>query len=812
METTADSKPEEKPLPLKGINLNTSPVTKRALAWSCDAELAVAADDSIHLFVPLFPTAEAEDDDWPQAAKLEEDGDDDGHDGADGSGGFRSAQVAMEVARRSQYSSGMRHFSVSHPPLDVRVNRRLWEAQGLDFPYGDLPEDEEGGDGRGEDSANSGYKLPTGAGSGPFSSAATTLNHVVALEWSPSGVGRNRRPILAVLTSSGTLAMYGEGPATSANRRKGGGAGHDASTWEVLWAVGERFVVPPQQEYAEAIISFAWAKEVSPRGALLVYANDQGEHVFLTVRSDFEVIEGTMKEVATWTVREVARVTFKGPHPDLSIMDFDYVPFGTNFGLRWTPWLKKDGTSIAILSHMERGYVGFRKVVVKHDDSDGLIVEIAEEDADGICLYLGVDAFLEWEDTVGSLPTYDTLPPKRIQAPNKPTAQILTVDGKQICRGVIATPNQPRIFEAVLAGGGDTPDKIRPHDQHKCNTIYPSPDGMHTNPIQSIVLRPVDTTAPYPTPLYTLVRLAATATNPDWYEANAPAGDDGQPAPRPQWAVEIGDKINIALPAAFASRAGTDGLDDTDDDEEDLDTEVDDDDDEQLDAADSPDVFINRYRLWGLVASPGGGSTAAMGTVQSALKPDRGGWYHTRSRLMFGWVDNNSNKSKSTTAAVAASWRPGLSTEARMWEWMYGGGPEVQGVTATAGSGSPALPQEEAEVAEAARVKAVAHAYFAGAAAAQRCQICEGGGDVDDAPPLRAEGAQTVCDEGHVFDTCTVSGMAIQAPGISRACGVCGLRSLRMPELIKMLPEQAEDIRRDVSGETCGGCGGKFLD
>jgi hypothetical protein len=147
---------------------------------------------------------------------------------------------------RAQYSEGSKHMPVSFPPLDPRVNRELFAAQNLPFPYdnaaaaatttGTTTHDAEDSDSEAEsagsdaldsqddDDDNSdaeggaaaatgglGFNRPYGAGYGPITGVGSSMNHVVGLGWSPSGLGVNRRPVLAVLTGSGTLGMYGEG-------------------------------------------------------------------------------------------------------------------------------------------------------------------------------------------------------------------------------------------------------------------------------------------------------------------------------------------------------------------------------------------------------------------------------------------------------------------------------------------------------------------------------------------------------------------------------------------------------------------------
>jgi hypothetical protein len=60
-------------------------------------------------------------------------------------------------------------------------------------------------------------------------------------------------------------------------------------------------------------------------------------------------------------------------------------------------------------------------------------------------------------------------------------------------------------------------------------------------------------------------------------------------------------------------------------------------------------------------------------------------------------------------------------------------------------------------------------------------------------------------------DLCTITGVAIQAPGIARTCCVCYARCLTVEEMVRLAREQEEAIRKQV-GKICGNCGGKFID
>lgn len=382
-------------LPLRGLNLYSKPLNHRAIAWSCDAELAVAADDSLFVFLPEFPLLdpndEDEDDDEPMAEddppdmqvqdgflssrlpkkygegdddeedRLEEDSEDDdieapaasqANGGVKPEGGDDTHQAATRANidpldtsdPRRQFFDGMRHFPVSWPYLGAELNAHIWEAAGRQMPLlhtnvrdhldrdvthilDAMPKDAE----QEAEYLESGTIIPfhevnhhPGAGVGMIGSAGTSMNHVVAVEWSPSGMGRNRRPVLAVLTGCGSLAVYGEGcalPFGSTARplrsvaTKGKGAVRDLASWVVMWAVGENFVVPGQEEYGygEFIKAFSWSQEIGPGKALLGYVNDLREMVILSVVSEYRKTEDGLEE-AIWNVQEVCRFETAAPH------------------------------------------------------------------------------------------------------------------------------------------------------------------------------------------------------------------------------------------------------------------------------------------------------------------------------------------------------------------------------------------------------------------------------------------------------------------------------------------------------------------
>jgi hypothetical protein len=182
-------------------------------------------------------------------------------------------------------------------------------------------------------------------------------------------------------------------------------------------------------------------------------------------------------------------------------------------------------------------------------------------------------------------------------------------------------------------------------------------------------------------------------------------------------------------------------------------------------------------------------------------KPDRGGFHSLRSTLMFA----SKPRPKLSRSRLGPEGPPdpvgAMSTEGRVWEFMYGAGPSVIGVTGNV------TEKERQMQAEAITKRNRVRGLFEAAVDGQRCHFCGGRISVEG-----RGGRQGVCESGHFFATCGASGLAIQEPGISRACGVCGARTLRVAELTKAVPGLEEVVEKEVSGEVCGGCGGKFLD
>ena len=504
---------------------------------------------------------------------------------------------------------------------------------------------------------------------------------------------------------------------------------------------------------------------------------------------------------------------------------------------------------------MERNYVGFRRVtlnVPSWKPSGTPKVTVDPNDWDGRCIHLGPDAFLEFEN------------------------KVWTVGKTELCRGFIATPLVAEAFELDLVRSN--PNRPKPdHSTDQCNTSLPNHDVI-TNPITGLIIHPADlqTVSPSLVPFYTAVRLSATATNPGWWESNLtrPGDRDGEP----QWVAEIQQKISSMLPQGLAGRVGIfgdDGEDGEDGIEPDdgaaaVDAGLDNDDDDEAGSEESsddgaalgdgyagPDVHPHRMRIWGLAISPGGGSTAVLATSQLTQKPERGGWHSHRSRVMFAYTEHGAPRPRHQQQTQQQLRAPrqedfldpslggtlgaednvtnvdNLTTEARLWEWMYGGGPGVPGIThyaypsaAEDGTVSPGRAAQEARDALAQARRDRVREIFRPFAEAQTCGICDDGstrfGPVPgaDGDGGGADGGQLdcVCGNGHRVAVCGASGLAIGEPGISRCCGVCRSRCINLDVLVGqvLLPagkaDEAEVVRRDISGDVCVRCGGKYLD
>ncbi|KAI0520730.1 hypothetical protein F5B22DRAFT_644479 [Xylaria bambusicola] len=720
-------------LPLESIHLSILPKTTHNITWSPDNELAIGCDDCVIIYVPDFTLC---------APVIN---------GQEGPRQYNEAALRFPVALLKSHE----------------LNSHLFENAGQDFTS---------------------FSFFTGSGNGVLTGHGSTLNHTVALQWSPGGLGRMSRSVLAVLTSAGIITVYCQGAPDAVASSSAHNAG-SIRPWIAAWHVGAGMLVPATEGHEspdkkECIIAFAWAKDTGSKATLLAYLNTDHEIVLLRVHATHET-KAQPGHPGIWSVLEVARFVADGPHSMPSDpTDPDYTYASSSFALSWSPWLRRGSSLTCILSYVSHNYIGFRQIIID-DTGEGLHmcdVRVNRADASGVCLHLSTDAFVVWED------------------------KIWTVPGSNICRGVIASPTRVQAFELPF----DHTSPVPRHTTDECGTTYPSQeDLLHIeNPITGLIIHQPSSPQNTSTPSYTLVRLSATHDNSAWHQTNLilPPEFEGS-FNGPGWATEISQIIEHQLPRALAHRQGnanTNGQDegdfdsedeDEDDFDSDLDSEFGDEDNARVSffgirGVDTEDqVHLHRVRVWGLTASPAGGTSAVLISQHSNLDFERDTFAGLKCRVLFG-THVRSRVTGENEVGIGAIPKS-LSTEAKAWEWMYGGGPPVPGFSIpaqTSGDNRTAL-RDQFEI----------------IARTQKCIFCE-------LPLLpRDDGSSSCCDNGHVFENCANTGVPVVAPNISRTCGICGMKCLNSDELLNIAPQLKDLIEQDISPELCGGCGGKFV-
>lgn len=156
------------------------------------------------------------------------------------------------------------------------------------------------------------------------------------------------------------------------------------------------------------------------------------------------------------------------------------------------------------------------------------------------------------------------------------------------------------------------------------------------------------------------MRLSATASNDDWFETTL-----SEDFPVPQWAEDISQRVSRRVARSTALQ----------DQDSDSDSEEDDGNRTDVDAVEVDErerqVYPHTYRFWGLASSPGDGTTVVLVSRHKTQHADRKGL----SKLQFGWYVAEENALVQPRVPMATT----LSTEARLWEWMYGNGEGVPG-------------------------------------------------------------------------------------------------------------------------------------
>lgn len=256
---------------MESLQLTSRPLSPHALAWSCDAELAVATADCIYVFLPEYLSG-------------------------------REGETAEDATRR-QFALSMQPSAILQPSQGI--NTQLFAQAGIPFPQLVASED----------------ATFRGVGGGALTGSGAALGQVIRVEWSPNGLGSNLRPVLLALTTTGALVAFGEhnnhGSTMTLNLRTRG-----FKNWKMLWGLGAKLAVPDKRceggvrRMNERIVSFSWAKEIASGKALLAYTNDAGEIVVMSIQyfSRQQDSQSASEEEWVWDIRQLARFYGKGPH------------------------------------------------------------------------------------------------------------------------------------------------------------------------------------------------------------------------------------------------------------------------------------------------------------------------------------------------------------------------------------------------------------------------------------------------------------------------------------------------------------------
>jgi hypothetical protein len=304
---------------------------------------------------------------------------------------------------------------------------------------------------------------------------------------------------------------------------------------------------------------------------------------------------------------------------------------------------------------------------------------------------------------------------------------------------------------------------------------------------------------------------------------------------RPQWVRSIAQKLEVQIPVDMYLKRSYNGESESDEgtgsgSENDVEGDMDElgvesDDDENVNSelgynriVETPEIHPYRFRLHGLTLSPGGGVAAVLASSHSTQHPERGGWHTVRSSVLFGYKPRRRRKHQEPQNSndladsqlidpqvmnmnmdldnIKSDVNSQLTTEAKLFEYLYGGGPEVPGIHY--------YPADSADGEQRGNREALRR-LFGPAVANQVCDLCGAKMDI-------RKGKLSGCKNGHFFGTCATSGLAVQTPGGTRSCGACGLRTMRVEVLMEKMPEdQREEVRKAVGEGVCGACGGKFL-
>ena len=78
------------------------------------------------------------------------------------------------------------------------------------------------------------------------------------------------------------------------------------------------------------------------------------------------------------------------------------MPHNTIYPLAWSPWLTVGNTKTAVLAHIARSYVGFRRITITKNWERGKDVSLTvdHEDFHGLCVNTLVNSFVAFQDAI----------------------------------------------------------------------------------------------------------------------------------------------------------------------------------------------------------------------------------------------------------------------------------------------------------------------------------------------------------------------------------------------------------------------------
>ena len=380
-----------------------------------------------------------------------------------------------------------------------------------------------------------------------------------------------------------------------------------------------------------------------------------------------------------------------------------------------------------LLSYISNNYIGFRSVSIPYHWEDGYLahVVIGEKDAAGMCRYLSTDAFVEWEDRIwectsghppsvrGLVASPFTLHAFEVPLTEEANPVPMEAHSTDVCQTTYPPSSRERLQNPVTSLVIHPPPEEKPPAPYYTLTRLAATQTNHDW---------WDTNIPVPSMLQDSTGSTLMTNEPGWceevirrsqmalpermqelalndesdessekdYERQDDTGSEHEIA-----AIERDDENSADLTTRQTSMSKPGAL------EEEMDIEgdagggfLDADDDSSseegglrsLISGDEEEKATVRAQIHGLATSPGHGVSAILLTQQWTQRPTPGSWYKSYSRVIFGKREPRGPMLEDQLA----EWEPGrvigvvekerLSAEARLFEWMYGGGPMPRGI------------------------------------------------------------------------------------------------------------------------------------